>query len=670
MNTWLIHLLPLAIQSIVVGLIFLTAYKLKDYFGSAVLYIILGLFRYLHIFITNSFQAELGSGILYSPASAVIYTALLIMVLLIYIKEDALEARKLIYAMIFANIVLLIIHYGLSNWYHFEGLISKNILPNTYFKISLPIFLIGTLLLFIESFFIIIIFEYLAKHTKIVFINILVTMLIVITIHTFIISFLGFLFQNKFLFYFVGGLISKSFVVIIYSILFTAYIILTKKSDSISELKTHNFNSIFNILTYRQKYEQAIIEKKVTAFELQKRTLQINAIFEEAPIGMAIFDYKTETLEEANKQYQTILGKTTEEIRKSDWIANTHPDDLEEDLKNTKLLAEGKISSYSMNKRILKPNGSYLWVNLKIVPFEEVKNKVKKYLVMLEDISLQKQAEEILIINKEKLEKLVEERTLDLENSQIALLNLVDDLNLESKKLSKSHEHIAHINEELKAFTYSVSHDLKAPLRAISQLSFWLSQDYADKIDKEGQKQLSLLIGRVKRLDDLIEGLLQYSRAGKTREKELDIDLNTFINEIIEALSPKPNITITIKNKLPNFIGDPIRLGQLFQNLIDNAIKYNDKQNIIINIGSKKLEDFYEFYIEDNGLGIEEKYFDRIFQIFQRLESRDTLEGTGIGLSLAKRIVQIYGGNMWVKSKIGVGTTFYFTLPIQKKPFK
>lgn len=224
---------------------------------------------------------------------------------------------------------------------------------------------------------------------------------------------------------------------------------------------------------------------------------------------------------------------------------------------------------------------------------------------------------------------------------------------------------LEHTNQELREFAQIVSHDLKAPLRAISQLSYWISQDYADKIDAEGQKQLSMLTGRVKRLDNLIDGILQYSRAGRQREKDLPLSLQSVVEDCISLLDPPPNITIRFTNRLPDYVGDPTRLGQLFQNLINNAIKYMDKPQGIITISCVRKADFYEFCIADNGPGIEEKYFERIFLIFQRLVSRDQQEGTGVGLSLVKRIVQIYGGTIWLTSKIGEGSNFYFTLPVK-----
>ncbi|WP_372745971.1 PAS domain S-box protein [Lutibacter sp.] len=242
------------------------------------------------------------------------------------------------------------------------------------------------------------------------------------------------------------------------------------------------------------------------------------------------------------------------------------------------------------------------------------------------------------------------------------ILKYTEDL---EEKIAERTEQLEFTNRELRDFAQIVSHDLKAPLRAISQLSFWISEDYKDKIDADGQEQLAMLIGRVKRLDNLIEGILQYSRAGKAREKEVLIDLNVIVKDVVNSLHLPKNVEIKIDNNLPKVLGDPTRFAQVFQNLITNAIKFNDKPKCIINLGNSKIDGFWEFYVSDNGPGIEEKYFDRIFQIFQRLETRDNQEGTGVGLTLVKRIIQIYSGEIWITSKINQGTTFHFTLPIK-----
>ena len=265
--------------------------------------------------------------------------------------------------------------------------------------------------------------------------------------------------------------------------------------------------------------------------------------------------------------------------------------------------------------------------------------------------------------NLKLLETIVSQTSIFIDN--MLLYKEIDHQNTNLEKIvAQRTQQLEYTNSELRDFAQVVSHDLKAPLRAISQLSYWLYKDYADKIDQAGQNQLSLIISRTKRLDDLIDGILQYSKAGKQLIKQQEIDLNALVKRCIKELNLPEHIQIRIDNKLPFYTADETRMVQLFQNLIDNAIKYNDKPKGKIHIGCKTKDGFYEFYISDNGIGIEENYFERIFQIFQRIESRDYQEGTGIGLSLVKRIVQIYGGEVKLTSKVGKGSKFYFTLPI------
>lgn len=218
-------------------------------------------------------------------------------------------------------------------------------------------------------------------------------------------------------------------------------------------------------------------------------------------------------------------------------------------------------------------------------------------------------------------------------------------------------------NQELKQFAYIVSHDLKAPLRAISSLTQWIAEDYADKFDDDGREQLALLIGRVKRMELLIEGVLHYSRIGRIQEEPIAVNMNKLVMETIELLSPPKSMTIQMGSHLPVMWGDKTRLGQVIQNLLSNAIKFMDKPQGIIHVTCYEDVDFYRFCVSDNGPGIPEKDFDRIFQIFQTLQSRDTYESTGIGLTLVKKIVELYGGQVWVVSKLREGSEFYFTLP-------
>ncbi|HLY96937.1 MAG TPA: ATP-binding protein [Sideroxyarcus sp.] len=223
-------------------------------------------------------------------------------------------------------------------------------------------------------------------------------------------------------------------------------------------------------------------------------------------------------------------------------------------------------------------------------------------------------------------------------------------------------------NEELKNFAYVVSHDLKAPLRAISSLADWISTDYADKFDDAGKEQMRLLVNRVRRMDGLIDGILLYSRVGRVKETMVPVDLNQAVREVLDLLAPPPGMTVTIDNSLPTITTEPTRIRQVFQNLLSNAIKYMDKPEGKIHIACSNEGAQWKFSVADNGPGIKEQHFGKIFQLFQTLAPRDRVESSGVGLALVKKIVEMYGGRVWVESTVGEGSTFFFNLPRAPAP--
>jgi PAS domain S-box-containing protein len=246
-----------------------------------------------------------------------------------------------------------------------------------------------------------------------------------------------------------------------------------------------------------------------------------------------------------------------------------------------------------------------------------------------------------------------------------------DTLNVESEQkiqaLSRGLEARAQelmlVNRELSDFAHVVSHDLKAPLRGIGSLANWLQQDYAAKLGPEGAEQLQLIGGRVARLSSLIDGILSYSRAGRTHRSQTAVLLDVLVRGTLEMLAPPPHITVTVATALPQVRMDPTKAQQLFQNLLSNAVKYMDKPSGRVTVSCVAADRFWRFSIADNGPGIEEKYFERVFQLFQTLAPRDEVESTGVGLAVVKKIVETEGGRIWIESVFGHGATFHFTLP-------
>jgi signal transduction histidine kinase len=261
------------------------------------------------------------------------------------------------------------------------------------------------------------------------------------------------------------------------------------------------------------------------------------------------------------------------------------------------------------------------------------------------------------------LEQRVKERTAELENVNRTLRVEIAERQRVEEALRRASQDLEIANQELKDFAYIVSHDLKAPLRAASQLVGWLAADYGQLFDEEGKDHLDLLLNRVNRMQNLIDSILHYSRLGRIREQQKEVDLNELVKEVIELVGPPPNIAVTIENKLPRLVCEETRIHELFQNLLDNAIKYSDKPEGRIRIGCSREDSYWKCSVSDNGPGIDEKYHEKVFQIFQSLHSRDEIESTGIGLTIVKKIVELHGGKVWVESKMGSGATFYFTLP-------
>ncbi|MCA0152071.1 PAS domain-containing sensor histidine kinase [Winogradskyella vincentii] len=215
-------------------------------------------------------------------------------------------------------------------------------------------------------------------------------------------------------------------------------------------------------------------------------------------------------------------------------------------------------------------------------------------------------------------------------------------------------------NDELQEYAHIVSHDLKSPLRSIDALVNWIKEDNKDLFDEVSKQNFALIETTLEKMEQLISDILIYSSIGNELEDSREVDLNSVIAELKQILFVPDHISIEVLNKLPVIKGDRTKLQQLFQNLISNAIKFNNKNNGLIEIDVKDEKSYYQFSVKDNGIGIEKEYHDNIFKIFHSLKK--SKESTGIGLSIVKKVVDLYKGDIWLESEPNEGTTFHFTL--------
>jgi PAS domain S-box-containing protein len=251
----------------------------------------------------------------------------------------------------------------------------------------------------------------------------------------------------------------------------------------------------------------------------------------------------------------------------------------------------------------------------------------------------------------------------------VAAIEMVEDITERKRTeaaLKEYTDQVAAINKELDDFTYIVSHDLKEPLRSIDAFSKFIEYDYKAVLPAEGNEYIGRIRANVTRMQTLIDDLLEVSRIDRKKNPLEETDVAGLISEVkarLEFSIKEKNARISIATVLPLVVADRVRLLEAFHNLISNAIKYNDKPEPRIDIGCEDKGAVWEFFVKDNGPGIEEQYFEKIFQIFQRLGHRDDKEGSGAGLTIVKKIVEMHKGRIWVGSRVGEGTTFYFTIP-------
>jgi light-regulated signal transduction histidine kinase (bacteriophytochrome) len=285
-------------------------------------------------------------------------------------------------------------------------------------------------------------------------------------------------------------------------------------------------------------------------------------------------------------------------------------------------------------------------------------------IVMMRDVTERKRQE----AERQNLLEQQQALTEELATTNEELQTQAGELIVQKGEQEKLNDDLKAANEEMESFSYSVSHDLKAPVRAIQGFSQMLMNEHADRLDTEGFRLLQVITSNTKVMHHLIDDLLALSRLGRLQIRKSVVNLSTMVSQIFDQLqaeAPERDFRGTIGD-LPPALGDQSLLHQVMQNLLGNAFKYTKtKKPAVIEVGGKEEKKETIYYVKDNGVGFDERYIGNLFRPFQRLHGGEEYEGTGVGLSIVKRIIQRHGGRVWAESKLGEGATFYFALPKQ-----
>ncbi|NOY05910.1 MAG: PAS domain S-box protein [Chlorobi bacterium] len=392
---------------------------------------------------------------------------------------------------------------------------------------------------------------------------------------------------------------------------------------------------------------------KMVELQLRDSEEHFRMMFESSPDGLAIFDLPI-TRFMCNHQFSQMFGYEQHELQDSPWQKLMRVPDNAVHGRMDRLMREGNID---FNAILFTKLGKVLYCNVRCSRFHT--SHGPRYCAVVRDMTDRRTLEFQLQQYSQKLEKLVEERTQELTYYSEKLEQLV------SERTAK----LEAMNKELEQFAYTISHDLRAPLIAIEGFTELLKDELADALTDESAEWMNIIVNSVQRMNHLISDVLELARIGRVVGEKVEVNLNQVIDSIKQEFQirmEERHVTISVPEPLPVIKTDLQRMRQVFQNLISNAIKYNNKENIEVAITAEKRDDnMVEIVVRDNGIGIPEASQKEIFLLFRRLQTGDEEDSTGAGLAIVKKIINSLGGEIWVESTVGEGSAFHFTLPLK-----
>lgn len=362
---------------------------------------------------------------------------------------------------------------------------------------------------------------------------------------------------------------------------------------------------------------QDITERKLMEIALRDNQARFRNAFEHSPIGIALVQLDTRWMR-VNREVEKITGFTESELIEMSYHDMTPAEDRARDAEVIEQLIRGDIKISQVEKRFVRKDGGVIWVLCSASVVRDADGTPINFVLQIISIEQQKQM------------------VAELERT----------------------------NQDLKAFAEIVSHDLKAPLYAMSSLMQQLRLNASYRLTTDESEIIDLILEEVRGMDSLIEGVLSYSRLSFDSDEMVRVDFNELVAHIVRIIAPQPHIRVRIANSLPTLTVDKTKMSQVFLNLLSNAVKYNDKASGVVNIRCVPAGAGWLFSVADNGRGVEAQDFPLIFQMFKRGKTTPRGRSSGMGLPFVKKIIESYGGQVWFTSETGVGSVFYFRLPI------
>lgn len=420
---------------------------------------------------------------------------------------------------------------------------------------------------------------------------------------------------------------------------------------------TLGFIFILSIVNFREIIRFANKQKETEA-ELKKGKEVFSTLFYKSAVMKLIFEPSEIRILDVNESFCSFFGYSKEDLigKTTSEAGILIPSPLREQVLE-KFAINGSIRN--VESQFKTQRGELKWISINLDKVDVLNHHwiIGSYI----DITDLKKQQEIIATHNRELEERVFEKTRELIKNEEELKALNETL--ERKVLERTAQ-LENANKEMEAFSYSVSHDLRAPLRGIIGFANIIEEDYGNKMEQEEKRLFTIIKNNTQKMGNLIDDLLAFSRLGRKELTRTDVDMDAIVKETVNEADQKLAGKVEwILNPLPPAVADYSTIKQVWNNLIGNAVKYSSKTaHPKIEIGSFEEDNKKVYFIKDNGVGFDPKYKDKLFRVFQRLHSENEFEGTGIGLALSDKIITRHGGSIWADGDINKGASFYFTL--------